>query len=241
MRERRHGGLDVRRLCADLRVQVAAVGEVRDRDAEQPAAAQVIRQTRIREDLVEARCAARAAARHLDVVLQRADHARDARDRDARRHAVLERFEEELLAREPVDVGVGVPEADEVERLLPVEALVARLEVDRRVAARSTLGVDVAMVDLHVDAVELVHEQLEAVEVDRDQVVHREPGQLLDGLERPVRRAVPARRPRGVDPVGLERRDRVAVDRHLQVAREREERQRVRRRIRAHEHDRVRA
>ena len=69
------------------------------------------------------------------------------------RHAVLERLEEQLLAREPVEVGVGVAEADEVERLLAVELLVAGLEVDLRVAARAADRVDVAVVDVHVDAV----------------------------------------------------------------------------------------
>ena len=49
----------------------------------------------------------------------------------------FERLEEELLPRDAVDVGVGVPEADEVERLLAVELLVAGLEIDLRVAART--------------------------------------------------------------------------------------------------------
>ena len=127
-------------------------------------------------------------------------------------------------------------EADEVERLLPVELLVAGLEIDLCVAARPRDGVDVAVIDLHVDAVHLVHEQLEAVEVDRDQVVHGDSGQLLDGVERA---AHAAGRPGGVDAVGLDRGRRIAVDRHLEVAREREQRQRVRLRVGADEHDRV--
>src|SRR5436309_9255876 len=40
-----------------------------------------------------------------------------------------------------------------------------------------------AVVDVGVDPVQLVDEQLEAVEVDRDQVVHGDPGQLLDRVE----------------------------------------------------------
>jgi len=40
-------------LRADLRVEVAAVGEVRDLDAEQPAAAEVVGEACVREDLVE--------------------------------------------------------------------------------------------------------------------------------------------------------------------------------------------
>ena len=42
----------------------------------------------------------------------------------------------------------------------------------------------VAVVDVDVDAVELVHDQLEAVEVERDQIVDRDARQLLDGFER---------------------------------------------------------
>ena len=79
-------------------------------------------------------------------------------------------------------------EADEVERLLAVQLLVARLEVDLRVAARAADGVDVAVVDVDVDAVQLVDEQLEAVEVDRDEVVDGDSRQLLDGVERAGRR-----------------------------------------------------
>ena len=238
MRERRHRRLDVGRRRAHLRVEIAAVDEVRDRHAEQMASAEVIGKPGVREDLRQAWSAA-AAARHHDVVLQRADHARKAREREARRHPVLERLEEELLPGDAVDVGVGVPEADEVERLLAVELLVPRLEVDLGVAVRPADSVEVPVVDLHINPVQLVHEQLEAVEVDRDQVVDRQAGQLLHGLERPVGRALRARRPGRVDPVGLERGDGVAIDRHLKVARERQQRQRVVRRIRADQHDRV--
>src|SRR5205085_10582374 len=117
-----------------------------------------------------------AAARDLEVLLERADQLRNVEEREAAREAVFQRLEEELLPREPIEVGVGVPEADEVERLLPIELLVAGLQVDGRVAARSALGVDVAVVDRDIHAVELVHDQLEAVEVDRDQVVDRDAG-----------------------------------------------------------------
>ena len=97
---------------------------------------QVVAEPDVRLDLGHARRAVRAAARDLDVVLERADQLRDLEEREPAREAVLERLEEELLAREPVEVGVGVAEADEVERLLAVELLVAGMEVDRRVAAR---------------------------------------------------------------------------------------------------------
>ena len=132
------------------------------------------------------RLAARLA--DLDVALERADDLRDSKSEKLDAHAVLQRIEEQLLPREPVEVGVGVPEADEVERLLAVELLVAGMQVDLRVAAGPPERVDVAVVDVDVDAVQLVHEQLEAVEVDRDQVVDRQARQLRDGLER-ARRA----------------------------------------------------
>ena len=37
---------------------------------------------------------------------------------------ILERPDERLLARDPVEVGVGVPEADVVERLIAAEPLI---------------------------------------------------------------------------------------------------------------------
>ena len=85
------------------------------------------------------------------------------------RELLLQRAHELLLAREPVVVVVGVPEADELERLLAGQPLVARLEVDVRVVRRRRAGVDVvvAAVDVHPDAADLVDDLLEAVEVDR--------------------------------------------------------------------------
>ena len=71
---------------------------------------------------------------------------------------ILERADEQLLAGVAVEVAVGVAEADEVERLVAAELLVAGLQVDRRVAARPAVGVEVAAVDVHPDAAELVDE-----------------------------------------------------------------------------------
>jgi len=121
-----HGGLDVGGLRAHLRVEVAAVLEVRDRHAEEMTAAEVIGEPGVRLDLADTRRAAPAAAADLDVVLERADDPGDLEDRERRGEPILQRLEEELLARDTVDVGVRVPEADEVERLLAVEQLVAR-------------------------------------------------------------------------------------------------------------------
>ena len=80
------------------------------------------------------------------------------RAREVLRDLLAERAHELLLARDAVEVGVGVPEADEVERLLAVQPLVARLQVDVRVVvvARADVLVVVAAVDVHPDAAELV-------------------------------------------------------------------------------------
>jgi hypothetical protein len=101
----------------------------------------------------------------------------------------LERAHELLLARDAIQIGVGVPEADEVERLPAVQPLVARLQVDVRVVgrARADVLVVVAAVDVHPDAAELVHDLLEAVEVDGDQIVDRQAGQVLDREQRALR------------------------------------------------------
>ena len=59
----------------------------------------------------------------------------------------------------------------------------------------------VAAVDVEVDAVQVVDDLRERVEVERDQVVDLEPGQMLDRVERGGRAVVSAIRPRRVDPV----------------------------------------
>src|SRR5581483_10367427 len=158
---------------------------------------------------------ARARLDHDDALLDGAEDARDVLNLEAGGEAILERLQEELLAREAVQVGVGMAEADEVERLLAVQLLIAGLEIDRRVAARAADGVEVAVVDVDVDAVHLVDEQLEAVEVDGDEVVDRDVRQVLDGVERP---ALAAGRPGAVDPIrGEGDIAAVAVDRDDQV------------------------
>ena len=73
------------------------------------------------------------------------------------------------------------------------------------------------------------------MEVDGDDVVDRDAGQLLDGLERALRAAVAVGR---VDLAGAVRAV-LAPDRDGEVAREREHRDRLRVRVDAHEHDRV--
>src|SRR5438309_2302802 len=107
---------------------------------------QVIAETGVRLDLGERRSTARRAD-DLQAPLHRSDDLRDVEDRETARQPVLKRLDEELLARDAIEVGIGVPVPDEVERLLSVELLVAGLEVDRRKSARTALRVQVAAVD----------------------------------------------------------------------------------------------
>ncbi len=150
----------------------------------------------------------------------------------------LKRAHEHLLARVSVQVAVEVAVAGEIERLLPVQLLVAGLQVDHCVVLAAVgVVVEVAVVDVHPDPADLGDELLEAAEVDHDQVVDLDPGELLHRLERPLG---PAARVGLVDPVAEGRLAR-AMDLDVQVAREREHRDRVRRGVGAHEHERVRA
>ena len=136
-----------------------------------------------------------------------------------------------------VQVGVGVAVADEVERLVAAELLVAGKEVDRRVAEVAAAVVEVAAVDVEPHAAERVDELVEAAEVDGDQVVDRKPGQLPDGLERALRAAL---REGAVD-AGAEGRLAGAVDLDEEIARKREQRYRLGVGVGPDEHDRVRA
>ena len=201
----------------------------------------VTRRQRVREDGVrEHRLGAdvlAAALRHLDVARQHLDHLRELRQREVRADLILERADEELLAGVPVEVAVRMPEPDEVERLVPVQPLVAGLQVDRRVPVRAAACVEVAAVDVHPHPAELVDDLGEAAEVDRDQVVDGYAGELAHGLERAARATG---RVGGVDLRGVGRLAR-ADDLGPEVARERQQRDRLVLGVRAHEHERVRA
>ena len=178
-----------------------------------------------------------AALRDLDVVR---DHVHDLRQRgepDVRLDLVLERLHELLLARDAVEVAVGVPVADVVERAAAVQLLVPGPEVDRRVAGRAAVVVEVAAVDVDPGAAEAVDDLAEAAEVDRDQVVDRDAREPTDGVERSLLLAGHVR----VRDLVRERRAARAVDLDEHVAREREQRDRVGLRVGAHEHQRVRA
>jgi hypothetical protein len=109
----------------------------------------------------------------LDIVRGGLDDRQRLEEIEAVLELFLHRLHEQLLPHYPVEVRVGMTEADEVERAAARQALIARLEVDRRVPGRADLVVDVAPVDVDPDATERVDDFLEAAEVDRDQVVDR--------------------------------------------------------------------
>ena len=96
---------------------------------------------------------------------------------------------------------------------------------------------EVPAVDVDPDPAELVHHLREAAEVDRDQVIDREPGELLDRRHGAGGAAVGVRR------VDLLPADEAVGARHVdrEIAREGEDRDGGRVRLRADEHDRVRA
>ena len=225
-----HGALDVLRRGR----QVGEPLEPADPGLEHVPGRQRVCERRVTEHRPRADVLPTALA-DLDVRRDHLDHLRELGDRERVLDLILERAHEELLARGAVDVRVRVAEADEVERPRPVEALVAGLEVDLRVAGRAAVVVVVAPVDVQPDTTELVDELPEPTEVDRDDVVDRQARQVADGAERPDRAAG---RVRGVD---LRRERRVAgtVDRDVQVAGEREERDRLLPRVRAHQHQGV--
>ncbi len=108
-------------------------------------------------------------------------------------------------------------EAHVLERVVPAHPLVAGLDVDLR---GPRFGRDViAAVDVDIDAADRVHRVGEAGEVDVDDVVDLEPGELLDHLEGLVRTAL------GVGDVELVDADPGDVD--LQVTGDGEQRDRM--------------
>src|SRR5439155_25248812 len=192
--------------------------ETLDFDLDEVPARKAVEEARVVQHRREIDAAAPGTA-DLDVPLDRAEQARDLEIRVAA-ELLLRRPYELLLAHDAEKVGVRVPVTHEVERLLAAQSLVAGLQVDPCVAGRPPVVVEVAPVDVHVDASELVDDLDEAEEVDADQVVDRDVRQRLDRLERPQRTAG---RVGSVDlvvpdgPAG-------AVDRDPHVAREREQR-----------------
>ena len=143
--------------------------------------------------------------------------------------------QELLLAGGADDVVVCVAIAGVVERVEAAERLVAGLQVDLLVVGGgggSVVVVEVAPVDVDVDAVEGVDRPREALEVDVHEVVDLETGQGLHRLEGELGAAV------GVGRVELVGAD--AGDLHLEIARQREEGDRVAVRVEPQEHRRIR-
>ncbi len=138
-----------------------------------------------------------------------------------------------MLARGADEVGVGVAEAHVVQRVLAAELLVAGLQVDRRVVRlRAAVVVEVAPVDVGVDAAEAVDGAAKAAEVHVDHVVDR------DAQQRPHRAN---RELRPTELVGLvDLAPAVPGDVDDEVAGDRHDRRRVLVRIEVRDDDRVR-
>ena len=123
--------------------------------------------------------------------------------------------------------------ARECQRVGAVQHLVAGWDVHLGVLVLAGhVHVVVALVDRHVDAVELVHQVTEALEVDGHQVVWLDVGCVLDRLQRQLVAAV------GVGGVDLV--DAVAGDGDVQIARQRQQRDVLGAGIDPHQHQRVR-
>ena len=177
----------------------------------------------------------------LDVVGDRRDDPRQLQRIEVLSDLLLDGADELLLAGDPVEVGVVMPETDELKRAPAAEPLVTRLEVDVRKGGRQ--GADVLVVvtavNIQPDTAELVDDLFEAVVVDGNQVVDRQTGQLLYRVERAARTAI---RECVIDPCLCDRLCAPwAVDGNVQVTGDREQRDRLRHRISAEQHDRVRA
>jgi hypothetical protein len=71
------------------------------------------------------------------------------------RDLLLHRLDEVLLADDAVEVGVGMAKRRS-RGLLPAEMLVARVQVDRGVILAVRVVVEIPVVDVDVDAAELV-------------------------------------------------------------------------------------
>ena len=104
--------------------------------------------------------------------------------------------QEVVLAGGAHEVVVAVAVAHVVERVAAAQALVAGLDVDRRVVGggRAGVAVEVVAVDVGVDAAEPVHERAEAGEVDVDHVVDLDPEHLVQRLDGERGAAVARRR-----------------------------------------------
>ncbi len=166
--------------------QLGEAGHALDLLLEEVPALKAVGEERVAEDRARGQLLA-SAHTDLDVLRHRADEARHLRHREPALELLLHRGHEQLLPRYAVEVRVRVPVARVVERGATGQPLVAGLEVDLRVAearADARVVVVVATVDVDPDAAERVDDALEAAEVDGDEVVDRQPGEVADGVER---------------------------------------------------------
>ena len=107
----------------------------------------------------------------------------------ARTELVLGLADEVLLARGPHEVGVLVAEPHVGERVVVAQLLVARLQVDLGVGlAAAGVVVEVAAVDVGVDAADPVDGVAEAAEVHVDHVIERDAEDAAHGARRRARR-----------------------------------------------------
>jgi len=213
--------------------QLVGPGQPPDLHLEEVPGRQAVGEQQVRLERVRVDSLAPALA-DLHVLAQSSDDLEDVlRVLPLVPHRLLHRLHEGLLAGEAIEVGVRVSIADEVERLPAREPLVTGPEIDRCVVP--TLRVEVAAVDVHRDAADLVDHLPEALEVDSDQVVDRQAGHGPDGFQCPLGAAIGVRRVDAIDGGAAVR----AANLDDQVTGEGEQRERVPIRISSKEHQRV--
>ena len=199
MQEAAHGGADRVR----ARVHVGGADGGGERDLLDRLAARVDGELDEREHLLGAAdVGAGVLAERLQQLVAVAEQVRDAELRAGLAQEVV-------LTGGADEVVVAVAVAHVVQRVAAAQALVAGLDVDRRVVGGggADVAVEVVAVDVGVDAVEPVHERAEAGEVDVDHVVDPDAEHLVQRLDG-ERGAAPGVR-------GVELRGALARDRHL--------------------------
>ena len=167
----------------------------------------------------------------LDVLPERADEVDDPRADVRDVQPALQLAQERLLTGVAHEVGVVVAVAHVLERVQPIELAVPGLDVDHGVVVVAVVRVQVAAVDVDVDAMNRLDRVAERAEVDRHVVVDRAPDQRADGLQCKRRAAVRVRR------IDLREADTRNVD--AKVTRNRKRRQRLAHGIDPHEDQRV--
>ena len=200
------------------------------------AARQSVREVEVVLQRLRIERAAAAAADH-HVLLDRVHDLEDGVQVQLRGDLLLHRLQEELLPGIAVEIRVEVAEPHVGEGVRGIHTLVSRQQIDLR-HTRAVGGVtEIAVIDVEPDAAEIVHELRKAPEVDRDEVVDRQPRERAHGLDASERTT---ERERSVDPISRVRMART-FDRRDQVTGEREHGERVRPGIGPNEDQRVRS